>query len=176
MAGAEVGDALGGSLALGDVNGDGVVDMVVGAAGANGHGTFVTAPARPKDADIWYNLGEAYIVFGGPKLDCLPRPVHTAGLKATRSGDNVNLKWDTASDAATAAYDVWSVQDQDKGTIRLANRALQGTRVVAACTPPPPLASPQCTDAGAMSRPPALVFYQVRPTCADGTEGLDGAY
>ena len=86
------------------------------------------------------------------------------------------MQWDGASDAATAAYDVWSVQDQDKTTIPRVNRVDDGTRALAGCKPPPPVGTPSCTDFGAVSRAPLLVFYQVRPACSDGTEGLDGAY
>ncbi len=47
----------GSNLAAGDINGDGVTDLVVGAPGADG-------PANSRD-----DAGEAYVLFGGPQLD-----------------------------------------------------------------------------------------------------------
>ncbi len=49
-------DGLGASLALGDVDGDGATDLVIGAAGAFGFGNFRAA------------AGDVYIIFGGPDL------------------------------------------------------------------------------------------------------------
>lgn len=49
-------DGLGASLALGDVNGDGATDLVIGAAGAFGFGNFRAA------------AGDVYVIFGGPDL------------------------------------------------------------------------------------------------------------
>ena len=49
-------DGLGASLAIGDVNGDGVKDLVVGATGADG-------PENNR-----FNAGEVYVILGSPRL------------------------------------------------------------------------------------------------------------
>lgn len=54
--GADANDRLGTSLAVGDVNGDGIADIIVGAPGADGPGE-----ARS-------GAGELYVIFGGPHL------------------------------------------------------------------------------------------------------------
>ncbi len=54
--GADANDRLGTSLAVGDVNGDGIPDIVVGAPGGDG-------PAETRSG-----AGEVYVVFGGPHL------------------------------------------------------------------------------------------------------------
>jgi len=56
IAGAEGGDYLGCALAAGDVNGDGIDDIITAAPGADG-----PDDSRP-------NGGEAYVVFGSPTL------------------------------------------------------------------------------------------------------------
>jgi len=58
--GADPEDRLGSSLATGDVNGDGVADVLVGAPFADGPNN-----ARP-------NVGEVYIFFGGPSIATIP--------------------------------------------------------------------------------------------------------
>ncbi len=54
--GADANDRLGTSLAVGDVNGDGIADIIIGAPGADGPGE-----TRP-------GAGEVYVLFGGPHL------------------------------------------------------------------------------------------------------------
>lgn len=54
--GALPGDNLGFGVAAGDLNGDGVDDVIVGAPGSNGLENIRT------------DLGEAYVIFGGPDL------------------------------------------------------------------------------------------------------------
>ena len=54
--GAMPGDNLGFGVAAGDLNGDGVDDVIVGAPGSNGLENLRT------------DLGEAYVIFGGPDL------------------------------------------------------------------------------------------------------------
>ncbi len=54
--GALPGDNLGFGVAAGDLNGDGVDDIIVGAPGSNGLESIRT------------DLGEAYVIFGGPDL------------------------------------------------------------------------------------------------------------
>lgn len=54
--GANANDRMGTSLATGDVNGDGIADILVGAPGADGPGE-----TRP-------GAGEIYVIFGGPHL------------------------------------------------------------------------------------------------------------
>ena len=54
--GADAGDFLGVSVAAGDVNGDGVEDLLVGATGAD-----AASNAKP-------NAGEAYVIFGSTTL------------------------------------------------------------------------------------------------------------
>jgi len=54
--GADANDRLGTSLAVGDVNGDGIADIIVGAPGADGPG------------ELRSGAGEIYVVFGGPHL------------------------------------------------------------------------------------------------------------
>ncbi len=54
--GADSGDQLGSSLAAGDVNGDGVADVIIGAPFAGGPNN-----SRP-------NVGEVYVLFGGPSI------------------------------------------------------------------------------------------------------------
>ena len=153
-------DVFGGSLALGEVSGDGTVDLIVGAAGADG-------PGKARS-----DAGEAYVFFGGQGLFCLPRPERTTGLRAVRRGPNVEVQWDPAADTATERYDVWAVENGDKTFVPYANLASQGPDLTSPC-PPPPAATPVCTDAGAISRAPTLIFYQVRAACANGTENID---
>ncbi len=54
--GAELGDNLGGGVAAGDLNGDGIDDIVVGAPASNGL------------VDIRTDMGEAYVIFGRSSL------------------------------------------------------------------------------------------------------------
>jgi hypothetical protein len=54
--GADANDRLGTSLAVGDVNGDGIPDIVMGAPGGDG-------PSETRSG-----AGEVYVVFGGPHL------------------------------------------------------------------------------------------------------------
>ena len=55
----------------------------------------------------------------------------------------------------------------------LANGANLDAAIVALgpCTSVP-LTAPSCTDPAPLTDPPALVFYQARGQCADGTEGV----
>jgi len=71
--GADPGDQVGTSLAAGDVNGDGVADLIVGAPNADG-------PARP-------NVGKVYLFFGGPSVAASPvRDLRTPSADATIIG------------------------------------------------------------------------------------------
>ncbi len=54
--GAETGDNLGAGVAAGDLNGDGIDDIIVGAPFSNG------IPAQRTD------MGEVYVIFGGPHI------------------------------------------------------------------------------------------------------------
>lgn len=54
--GALPGDSLGFNVTAGDLNGDGIDDIIVGAPGSNGLESIRT------------DLGEAYVIFGGPDL------------------------------------------------------------------------------------------------------------
>lgn len=103
---------------------------------------------------------------------CSPLPLPVLGVGAVRRNSDVVLTWDATSDPSTVAYDVWKVVDGDRTRIPLANRANAGPAIVAppTCTGGVTLT---CTDANVVSAPPALLFYQVRGACADGTEGVD---
>ena len=64
--GADPGDRLGSGVAAGDVNGDGVDDVILGAPGGDG-------PANNRDS-----VGEAVVLFGGflsPQIDLRTQPV-----------------------------------------------------------------------------------------------------
>ena len=101
-----------------------------------------------------------------------PQPV--TGLLAARSGAQVALQWDAASDVETAAYDVWSVVGGDETLVPRANRPTSVTRpteVLPVCLGVP-RAAPACSDGGAANAS-GVVFYQVRGACGDGTEGTD---
>ncbi|MCS6817688.1 MAG: VCBS repeat-containing protein [Blastocatellia bacterium] len=54
--GADPNDRMGTSLAVGDVNGDGIADIIAGAPGADGPG------------EMRSSAGEIYVIFGGPHL------------------------------------------------------------------------------------------------------------
>jgi hypothetical protein len=60
--GAKSGDKLGFSVAVGDVNGDGVDDITMGAPGADFPGSATPPPAARNDT------GAAFVIFGAPSL------------------------------------------------------------------------------------------------------------
>jgi hypothetical protein len=72
--GADAGDAIGSSLAMGDVNGDGRADLIIGAPNADGPDN-----ARP-------GAGEVYVVFGAATIQ--GRPSQLTILGASEVGDD----------------------------------------------------------------------------------------
>jgi len=60
-------------------------------------------------------------------LPCTPPPLPVVGLRASRSGADVRLSWDLATDAATSQYDAWKVNavvPADKALVPIAGHPL----------------------------------------------------
>jgi hypothetical protein len=72
--GADAGDAIGSSLAMGDVNGDGRADLIIGASNADGPNN-----SRP-------GCGEVYVVFGAAAIQGRPSQLTIFG--AGETGDD----------------------------------------------------------------------------------------
>jgi hypothetical protein len=82
VAGADALDELGASVSSGDVNGDGVDDLLIGAPGVDG-------PDETRD-----RAGEAYVVFGSPSLGGLldvGRDEQNATIRGADPGDRLGV-------------------------------------------------------------------------------------
>jgi hypothetical protein len=94
-----------------------------------------------------------------------------SGLRAVRpstSRADVAMAWQ--ADLVARGYNVWTVEL--KRDIPDARQSTQPPAVgVVGCAAPNPAGSSTCTDAGGVSRAPALRFYQVRAFCDALSEG-----
>ena len=105
------------------------------------------------------------------RTDCAVPPSPVSLLRAAITGaarDDMFMTWD--ADPATTRYNIWFVEnkeDIDEATVTTQPPA-QG---VVDCSDPNPADSTMCTDVGAISRTPTVLFYQVKSYCGSMAEG-----
>ena len=110
------------------------------------------------------------LVIGSPDCPLDAGPV--TGLKAVKLGEDVSLTWDPPLHPAADHVNVWAVVSGEASQIPLASRfglALYPSDIRSAC-PAVPVSLSSCEEFRAVTRAPALVFYQARVGCADGSE------
>lgn len=112
--GAATGDQFGAALAAGDVNGDGVKDLIIGAPFAD-EPSGSANPVRP-------NVGKVYIIFGGPNVGQtairdMSQPANTGGADVTIIG------WGGEPNATMIR------DDADRAGISVASGDINGDRV-----------------------------------------------
>jgi hypothetical protein len=102
--GVAAGDFAGAVSGAGDVNDDGIADVIVGASGADPNGE---------------SSGASYVVFGEPGE---PLAVELAEFGARRIGDSVLLEWRTLTELHHAGFRV--LREEADGTMRVVTSQL----------------------------------------------------
>jgi hypothetical protein len=137
--------------------------------------TLSRSLTRTASAPVWlHGNASGRIVLTGVAPDIgyserVPGAAPVTGLKAVRMGvDDIRLSWD--GNPPAAGYNVWYVGE--KQNLPLARQWREPHAVgVTGCAVPSPAPGPAGTDAGAIPRAPAVLFYQVRAFLDAATEG-----
>jgi hypothetical protein len=112
--GAATGDQLGTALAAGDINGDGVKDIIIGAPFAD-EPSGSSNPVRP-------NVGKVYVIFGGQTLG--QRATRDMNLSANMGGPDVTIiGWGGEPNAMMIR------DDGDRAGVSVASGDVNGDRV-----------------------------------------------